>query len=91
MLFESGEIMDKVKFYNLSEGEQKDYSSRFRKTVHDGEIVFLNDDSAKSLTPEEVKRLLIKQRNDLLISLGELGQNDEYGELCKNDNYRINR
>ena len=62
--------MNEKQFKSLSEKEQAHLSSEFRKTVHDGEIIFLDDKNAKSLTALEAKELLIKQRNELLMSLG---------------------
>ena len=62
--------MTQGEFNKLSKEEQRHLSSEFRKTVHDGEIVFLNDKNAKSLTPQEAKEQLLKQRDELLASLG---------------------
>lgn len=68
--------MDERKFYSLSKEEQASLSSDFRKTVHDGEIVFIDDKTAKSLTAEEAKEQLLNQRNELLLSLGYATPND---------------
>lgn len=62
--------MNKEEYDKLSKEEQMRLSSDFRKTVHDGEIVFIDDENAKSLTPQEAKEQLLKQRNELLKSLG---------------------
>lgn len=78
--------MNEEKFNSLSKEEQVRLSSEFRKTVHDGEIVFVDDENAKSLTPQEAKEQLLKQRNELLASLGFATPNDIPNEK-KNSDY----
>ena len=78
--------MNKEEFYKLSEEEQRRLSSEFRKTVHEGEIVFIYDEDSKSLTPEEVREKLIKQRNELLDSLG-FSKNNNFNNKKINDDF----
>lgn len=83
--------MNEEKFNSLSKEEQMRLSSDFRKTVHDGEIVFVDDENAKSLTPQEAKVQLLKQRNELLASLGFATPNDAPNEEMSNDYPRHTR
>ena len=55
------------------------------------EIVFVDNGDAKSLTPEEVKEQLLKQRNELLSSLGFAIPGDASNEEMGNDYPRQNR
>lgn len=80
--------MNEEKFNSLSKEEQVRLSSDFRKTVHDGEIVFVDDENVKSLTPQEAKEQLLKQRNELLASLGFATPNDAPTEEMSNDSPR---
>ncbi len=73
--------MNAENFNKLSKEEQMRLSSEFRKTVHDGEIVFIYDKNAKSLTPQEAKEQLLRQRNELLESLGFAIPNDTQKEV----------
>lgn len=83
--------MNEEKFNSLSKEEQVRLSSNFRKTVHDGEIVFVDAENAKSLTPQEAKEQLLKQRNELLASLGFAIPNDTPNEEMNNDYPRHTR
>lgn len=77
--------MNKENFDNFSKEEQIKLSSDFRKTVHDGEILFENDKSTKSLTPEEVKEKLLYRRNELLKTLGYVIPNNDNSEEINKD------
>jgi len=83
--------MNEKKNNSLSKEEQLHFYSEFRKTVHDGEIVFVDDENAKSLTPQEAKEQLLKQRNELLASLGFATPNDAPNEEMSNDYPRHTR
>ncbi len=83
--------MNEEKFNSLSKEEQVRLSSDFRKTVHDGEIVFVDDENAKSLTPQETKEQLLKKRNELLTSLGFVPPHDAPNEEMSNDYPRHTR
>lgn len=83
--------MNEEKFNSLSKEEQMRLASDFRKTVHDGEIFFVDVENAKSLTPQEAKEQLLKQRNELLESLGFATSNDDFNEEIGNDYSRNNR
>lgn len=83
--------MNEEKFSSLSKEEQMRLSSDFRKTVHDGEIIFVDDENAKSLTPQEAKEELLKQRDELLASLGFAAPNDDNNEKINIDYSRHNK
>lgn len=83
--------MNEEEFNRLSKEEQRHLSSEYRKTVHDGEIVFLEEKDAKSLTKQEAREQLLKKRNELLMSLGFAVPNDTNNEKIANKNTRHGR
>ena len=78
--------MNEEKFNKLSKEEQARLASDFRKTVHEGEIVFINDGNSRSLTEEEAAEQLLRQRDELLKLLGSTAPNEIHNEETK-DNY----
>ncbi len=75
---ENDEKMTEEKFKKLPIEEQRHLSSEYRKTVHDGEIVFEDDPTARSLTPEEADEKLQKKMEEALAALREaMGDSDE--------------
>lgn len=78
--------MNREELNKLSEDQRKDLASDYRKTVHDGEIVFSNNRNEKSLTPEEAKEVLLRQRDKILVSLG-YGSSKESGSKNLDDDY----
>jgi len=83
--------MNEEEFNKLSKEEQMHLSSEFRKTVHDGEIVFVDDENTKNLTTQEVREQLLKKRNELLASLNFTIPNDTPKEEKSNDYPRHDR
>ena len=75
---ENDEKMTEEKFKKLPIEEQMHLSSEYRKTVHDGEIVFEDNPTARSLTPEEVHEKLQKEMEETLAVIREArGDSDE--------------
>ena len=64
------ESLNEKKFRTLSQEEQNHISSDYRKTVHEGEIVFVDEKSAKAMTPQEIEQKLLRERDELLKTLG---------------------
>lgn len=64
--------MNETDFNKLSSEEQRHLSSEYRKTAHAEEVIFFNDENARSLTREEVKEKLLKKRDELLKEIREV-------------------
>lgn len=58
--------MNKEEFDKLRPEEQRHLLSEYRKTAHAGELIFFDDENAHSLTTEETKQKLLKERDELL-------------------------